>query len=236
MMSWKEKNNRNNKYEPISMIHPGSMISEQYRKIRSNIDLSHIDKKIKTIAITSSMNEEGKTTTVLNLATLYAQSGEKTLIIDLDLRRPRVHRGFSLPNINGVSDLITDDKDPKEYIKVIDDNLHVLNAGKNISFPCELLMSEKLKKLIEHLKQNYDKIFIDTPPVHLVTDASIVSSFVDGLIFVIASRLTKTEAIKQDIKTLNDNGAYIIGTVLTRVKKSDLGYYKQQYYNEYNDN
>lgn len=233
-MNLNDKNNKANQYEPISMTYPCSMISEQYRKIRSNIELSHIDKNLKTIAITSSMKEEGKTTTVLNLASLYAQSGEKTLIIDLDLRRPRVHRGFNLPNVNGVSDLLTKNEEATEYIKVINENLHVLNAGKKIAYPCELLMSDKLKNIIEDLKQTYDKIIIDTPPIHLVTDANVISSFVDGLIFIIAARTTKIETIKQDLKTLKDNGAYIIGTVLTRVKKRDLDYYKQ-YYTEYKE-
>lgn len=220
-------------YVPIAMKYPQSNISEQYRKIRSNIELSHIDKNLKTIAVTSTMNEEGKTVTALNLATLYAQGGEKTLVIDLDLRKPKVHRGFKIANVNGISDIITKNLDITECIKEINPHLHILNSGTKLAYPSEFLLSDKVRDLVSKLKKDYDKIIIDTPPVHLVTDASIISNYADGVVFVIASRTTKTEVIKQSLKTLKDNGAYIIGTVLTRVQKNDLDYYR--YYYEYKE-
>lgn len=226
------KNSSN--YFPISAALPESNITEQYRKIRSNIELSNIDLKVKSIAVTSSMNEEGKTITTLNLATLYAQAGEKTLVIDLDLRKPKVHRGFEIANVNGISDLVVKDLALSECVKVVMPNLHILNAGTKINYPSEFLLSEKLRNTIESLKGQYDKIIIDTPPVHLVTDASIISNFVDGVILIVSSRKTKSEIIKDDIKTLTNNGANILGIVLTRVRKNDFGHSKY-YYNYYND-
>lgn len=104
-----------------------------------------------------------------------------------------------------------------------------MNSGTKLAYPSEFLLSEKVRNLISKLKKDYDKIIIDTPPVHLVTDASIISNYADGVVFVIASRTTKTEVIKQSLRTLKDNGAYIIGTVLTRIQKNDLDYYRHYY-------
>lgn len=211
-------------YIPISQEDPQSIITEQYRKLRTNIELSNFNQEIKVIALTSTLAMEGKTVTSLNLATVYAQSGKKTLLIDMDLRRPKIHRGFKKINQVGLSDMIIHQLKVEEAVQIIDDNLHVLTSGTKLPYPSEFLMSDKLKELIECLKGKYDRIIIDTPPMTAVTDASIISSFVDGVVIVIAARQAKLDIASRMIKDLKDNGANIIGSVMTRVKKKEHHY------------
>jgi len=218
-------------YNIVSSREPHGVVAEQYRKLRTNIEYSSFNKEIRTICLTSAKAAEGKTVTALNLATVYAQSGKKTLIIDMDLRRSKIHRAFDIPNKVGLSNLVIDEVDRSEAILVADENLHVLPAGKKMPYPAEFLMSDKIKALIESLKETYERIIIDTPPMTAVTDASIVSRLVDGTVVVIGSRRTETAAAEDIIQSLNENGANIIGGVLTRVSKKDHRYL--DYYYEY---
>jgi capsular exopolysaccharide synthesis family protein len=174
---------------------------------------------------------EGKTVTSINLATIYAQSGMKTLLIDMDLRKPKIHRGFKKINQIGLSDMIMHGLKVEEAVQMVDDKLHILTSGTKLPYPAEFLMSDKLKELIVCLKGKYDRIIIDTPPMTAVTDASIISSFVDGIMIVFASREAKLDIAARVIKDLKDNGANIIGSVMTRVKKKDhnYAYYYYQY-------
>lgn len=217
-------------YIPITQIEPSSIVSEQYRKLRTNIELSNFNDEIKVIGLTSTFAKEGKTVTSINLATVYAQSELKTLLIDMDLRSPKVHRGFKLVNDIGLSDIIAKHLDPKEVIHKINNHLSVLTTGSKLPFPAEFLMSQKLKDLIEKLKLDYDRIIIDTPPMTAVTDASIIGSFCSGMILVIKAKETETSVVKNVIKDLEDNGVKIIGSVLTRVSKKDHRYMNYYYY------
>lgn len=232
-MNFKRQNQKLNSYIPISEKEPLSVITEQYRKLRTNIELSSFNHEIKTVAITSTMAAEGKTLTAVNLATVYAQSGLKTLLIDMDLRKPKVHRGFGLINEIGLADIITKKMDYDKAVHVVNPNLNILTAGSKLPFPAEFLMSEKLKDLVIELKGKYERIIIDTPPMTAVTDASIISTFVDGVIIVIANRQTRLDIAERAIKDLKDHGANIIGSVLTRVDKREQHYLN--YYSYYHD-
>lgn len=222
-------------YMPIAQGDPHSIASEQYRKLRTNIDLSNFNKEIKSIAITSSFKEEGKTLTSINLATVYAQCAKKTLLIDMDLRKPKIHRGFKLSNETGLSNIIKDGIAKEEVIHKVGDYLYVLSTGSKLPFPNEFLLSKDLRSLMKELHQEYDRIIIDTPPMTAVNDASIVSTFVDGTILVIASRNTSSDVANDVLKNLNDNGANMIGSVLTRVQKRDHRYFNYYYYEEYTE-
>jgi len=211
-------------YIPISRVEPNSIIAEQYRKLRTNIELSNFNQELKVIGITSTNAMEGKTITAINLASVYAQSKKKTLIIDMDLRKPKIHRGFDLLNSLGLSDIITDELAYEDVIQKVDEHLHVLSSGTKLPYPSEFLTSLKLEALIKQLKQIYDRIIIDTPPMTAVADASIISALCDGMIIVIASRETDISLTKDALKDLRDNGAFIIGTVLTRVSRKDSRY------------
>lgn len=220
----KKKYHQMGSYIPISTKEPHSIITEQYRKLRTNIELSNFNQDLKTIALTSTFAMEGKTITSINLATVYAQSGKKTLLIDMDLRKPKIHRGFRKINQIGLSDMILHNLTIEEAVQEVGDHLHILTSGTKLPYPAEFLMSDKLKDLIANLKQKYDKIIIDTPPMTAVTDANIISSLVDGVVIVFAAREAKIDVATRVIKDLKDNGANIIGSVMTRVKKKEHHY------------
>jgi capsular exopolysaccharide synthesis family protein len=231
---WKKKKDMGH-YQPITFADPHSIVSEQYRKLRTNIDLSDFNKEMKSIAITSSFKEEGKTLTCINLATVYAQSEHKTLLIDMDLRKPKIHRGFKLSNELGLSSIIKDKVEKEKAIQKVHDCLYVLPTGPKLPFPNEFLLSNDLRKLLELLHEEFDRIIIDTPPMTAVSDASIVSKYVDGTILVVASRNTSSDVAKEILKSLGENGANIIGSVLTRVRKKDHRYFNYYYYEEYQE-
>ena len=221
-------------YRVISANEPLSTIAEQYRKLRTNIDYSTFNKDLKIISLTSSFPGEGKTVTALNLATVYSQSENRTLIIDMDLRKPKIHRAFTISNSKGLSQAVLKDIPLDKVIHEVSEYLHVLPAGEKLPFPAEFLMSKKLKAFMEKLREKYDKIIIDSPPMTAVTDASIISKFSDGTALIVGSRRTNVDIAKSVVKTLNDNGANIIGAILTRVQKRDSRYASGYYY--YSDN
>ena len=212
-------------YKIISKLEPHSSISEQYRKLRTSIDFSSFNKDLKVINLTSAFPGEGKTVTCINLATVYAQSKQKTLMIDMDLRKPKIHRAFGLSNKGGLSDFITTNLAIEKNIHKIDKYLDVLVSGSKIPFPSEVLVSDKIKGMVEYLKTKYDKIIIDTPPLTAVADATIVSNFSDGTVFVIASRKTNSDVAQDVLKQLKDSGANVLGGILTKVKKLDTDFY-----------
>ena len=218
-------------YRAISASEPSSVVAEQYRKIRTNIDMSNLDNPIKMMAITSSVGHEGKTITAINLATVYAQSEMKTLLIDLDLRKPKLHRGFALVNENGISDVLIHGLSKDKAIRQINEHLHFIPAGTKIPFPSEFLGSNKFKQFLKDISTEYDKVIIDTPPVSAVADAVIISKQVEGTLFVIASRLTTVDTAQAVLKNLKENNINLLGAVLTRVNKKDQRYLNYYYYN-----
>ncbi len=233
MGTFNHKNGVREDYHVISANEPSGIIAEQYRKLRTNIDFSTFNEELKVINMTSTFAAEGKTVTALNLATVYAQAEKKTLIIDMDLRKPKIHRAFNIVNANGLTDVITKNLSLDKAIVEAEPFLHVLPAGEKMPYPAEFLMSKKLKELVEKLKETYDKIIIDTPPMSAVTDASIVSKLTDGTALVVASRQTNSDAAESIVKTLKENGANIIGAILTRVSRKDHRYL--DYYYKYEE-
>lgn len=221
---------KDHNYSIVSDENPYSTITEQYRKLRTNIDYSNFNESIKMINLTSSLPGEGKTITALNLGTVYSHSKLKTLIIDMDLRKPKIHRAFNISNSVGLSQIITKNLKKENAIYNHTDYLHVLPAGEKMPFPAEFLLSKPLKNLMDELRNDYDKIIIDCPPMAAVTDASIISKFTDGTIMVVASRNTAKPIADEVLKTLKNNGATILGGVLTHVKQKDYRYQTGYYY------
>ena len=217
-------------YRVISANQPHSSISEQYRKLRTNIEYSTFNEELKIINLTSTMPGEGKTVTALNLATVYSQSDVKTLLIDMDLRKPKVHRAFSISNKVGLAQVVIDKVPLEKAVYKANDFLDVLPTGERLPFPAEFLLSKKLKDFVTEMRKIYDKIIIDTPPMTAVADASIVSKFSDGTALVIASRRTDASVAESVVKTLKDNGANMIGAILTRVQRRDARYTAGYYY------
>ena len=215
----------------ISIRKPKSPISESYRGIRTSIEFSNLDKEMKVINVTSSMQGEGKSTVIANLAVSFANLEKKVLLLEGDLRNPSVHRMFNISNINGLTDILLNNKNFAECVHCTEvKNLHILTCGAVPPNPSEILSSKKMKDFINELREYYDYIFIDTPPIGVVTDAGIISTYSDGCVFVVGSKQCDIEMAKIAKKRLEDVGANIIGAVLNKFEAEGNGY---NYYNYY---
>ena len=215
----------------ISYNDPKSVISEQYRAIRTNIEYSNVDQNTKTILVTSSDKNEGKTTTVSNLAVSFANLNKKVLLIDCDLRNASIHKMFKINNIYGLTDILAKDRAVDKCIQETElENLYILTAGSTPPNPAEILSSEKMKNLIEDLKNIYDYIFIDTPPIGLVTDAGVLSSFTDGVVLVVKSESVEKKYLEETKKKLDAVDARILGAILNSYKSEQKDYNYYSYY------
>ena len=218
----------------ISIKKPKSPISECYRGIRTSIEFSNLDKEMKVINITSSIKNEGKTTVITNLAVNFANLEKKVLLLEGDLRNPSIHRMFEISNTIGLTDILLDNKEFAECVHCTDvKNLHVLTCGSIPPNPSEILSSKKMKEFINELKEDYDYIFIDTPPIGVVTDAGIISNYSDGSVFVVGSKQCDIEMAKLAKQKLEGVGAHIIGAVLNKFESEGSSYsYYNYYYNQ----
>lgn len=218
----------------ISLNHPKSPISEAYRTLRTNIQFSSLDKEIKTISITSPGPEEGKSTTICNLAITMAQANKNILLIDADLRKPKIHKHFELNNTNGLTTALVLNKPLGDVIrKTTVSGLDILTAGPTPPNPSEILGSNSMKELIEEVREKYDRVLVDSPPIGLVTDPAILSAIVDGTIMVVNFGKTHIDAAQRAKQLLDNVNANILGVVLNKVPISRNGYYKNYYYQNY---
>ncbi len=223
-------------FDIIAHSNPKSPISEAFRTLRTNIQFSGFDKPLKTLVVTSSGPGEGKTTTIANLAITFAQAGSKVLLLDGDLRRPKVHKLFQQNNIHGLTNVLTGHEDYKKYLlKSNIENLDVLSCGAIPPNPSEILASNAMKQFLQKVQEDYDRIFIDSPPVGHVTDAAILSTIVDGTILVAASGTVEVEAIKRAKELLEKVNANIVGVVLNKLDKNAQGNYYYYYYYYYGE-
>jgi protein-tyrosine kinase len=217
----------------ITRTNPKSPISEAYRILRTNVQFSGIDKELKTIVITSTDPREGKSTTISNMAITFAQSGKKILLIDADLRKPTIHKAFRLTNREGLTSIIAKHSEGADYIsRSVMKNLDILTCGIIPPNPSELLSSDTMKKFIEDMKEDYDHIFIDTPPAGSVTDAAILASMADATIIVALAGKVSIDNIKRTKEMLEKVNANIIGVVLNALTKDTENKYYYYYYGD----
>ena len=217
-----------------SLEKPQSNISEAYRTIRTGIEFSNLDKNLKVICVTSSKKDEGTTTVLCNLGVNFAKIDKKVLLIDGDLRNPTVNKLFDTKNAQGLMDILLGRKNIEECIKkTTQENLYVLTGGTIPPNPAEVLSSKKMSQFIESIKDDYDYIFIDTPPVGIVSDASIISSYSDGVIFVVGSNEVDKNLAKLAKERLDSVNANILGVILNKFK-ADVNneYYSYDYYGQ----
>ena len=203
-----------------------SAMVEAYRHLRTSLLFSSAGKPPQTILITSAQPSEGKTTTAINTAITLAQSGAEVLIIDCDLRRPRLHKHFGIANVNGLTSYLSSEKNPESLIQSSRDlpNLKVITSGPIPPNPAELLSSNEMKNLLQYLKGNYKHIIIDSPPAIFFTDAAILSMIVDGVVLVTLagkSSIYLTRRFKQRLASI---GARIYGVVLNGIRSSSMEY------------
>ncbi|MCH3965049.1 MAG: CpsD/CapB family tyrosine-protein kinase [Clostridium sp.] len=218
----------------VTIKNPRAPISEAYRTLRTNIQFSSFDKKIQTIMLTSSGPGEGKSTTASNLAVVMAESGSSTILIDCDQRKPKLHKIFFTSNQAGLSDVLADKIGFEDVVKDVGiENLSLLTSGTKPPNPAELLGSKKMGKFIEDLKNRYEYIIIDTPPIIAVTDAQLLSRYADGCLLVVASSQAERDAAVKAKQLLEKVNANILGTVLNKLEVREKGYYG--YYYSYYD-
>lgn len=205
--------------------------TEAYRVIRTSIQFAQAGKELKTLAVTSCTPNEGKSMTVANLAVVLTQAGKSVLLLDCDMRNPTVHKNFGLSNKLGLSSCISMGTALSDAVqKTSIEGLYALTGGVIPPNPSELLGSEQMKNVLQRAKEQYDYVLIDTPPVMPVTDALIVSRFVDGMILVIASAEVKVEMARDVKNQLVNAGANILGVVLNKVRSEHHGYGYGYYY------
>ena len=210
--------------------------TEAYRVIRTSIQFAQAGKELKTIALTSCTSNEGKSTTIANLAVVLTQAGKSVLLLDCDMRNPNVHKNFNLSNKVGLSSCISMGTALSDAVqKTSIEGLYALTGGVIPPNPSELLGSEQMKNVLQRAKEQYDYVLIDTPPVMPVTDALIVGRFVDGMILVIASAEVKVEMARDVKNQLVNAGANILGVVLNKVRSEHHGYGYGYYYYYGND-
>lgn len=246
---FKNKKSKNSKYDGVqnreSTIlnkHSKFYISEAYKTLRTNILFSTGDIGCKTFVVTSAIPGEGKTTTAINIAISFAQTGKKVVIIDSDLRKPKLHKYFDLENKIGLSNILSGvyDDSNKEYIqKTKVENMDLISSGHIPPNPIELLSSDNMQELLKRLEEAYDFIILDTPPVNIVSDALVLSKMVTGYIFVARSNYTEYQALEVAMSNFELANIKPLGVVLNdfnrkQTKYSRGGKYKYKtYYNYY---
>jgi len=223
--------------EFITEKKPRSTISESYRSLRTSIMFTAVEHKRKTLAFTSSGPQEGKTTSAINLAIVMAQAGEKTVLVDADLRKPRIEKAFDMEAEHGLTGILAGRENLDEAIRKTDNNnLDIITCGLIPPNPSELLGSSKMDELLEELENRYDRVIIDTPPVLAVTDAVVLSGKVDGTIVVVKGGDTNRHALLKTKEILESvHSSNLIGVVLNMVETGKGGghYYYYQYYGKY---
>lgn len=206
---------------------------DPYNKVLNGIKYSDFNKDNKVIMITSTGADELKSNVVSNLAYTAANNKKKSIVIDLDIRKARVHQVFNLNRTTGIVEYLDGEITKEELIKPTVYGVDVITVGKQITNPIVILESEKLKELIKELKEEYDYVFIDTPPLLVCSDALIISKMVDGVIFNVAINQFRKKDIKESLKSLNNVEANILGINITKYKslsKNDYYYYSNKYY------
>ncbi|WP_176583967.1 CpsD/CapB family tyrosine-protein kinase [Priestia megaterium] len=233
-MARKRKDQKNDKLLTLKrrlLAHnsPKDPVAEQYRTIRTNIQFSDADQDIKSIVLTSTGPGEGKSTTASNLATVYAQQGLRVLLIDADLRKPTAHYTFRLENHVGLTNVLTKQSTLGQAVQGTEvPELFLLTSGPIPPNPAELLASNNMTELLKEMKEEFDMVIFDTPPVLAVADAQILANQVDGSILVVSSGKTDKEAAVKAKELLLKANAKVLGAVLNNRKMeegSDYYYY-----------
>ena len=204
--------------------------SEALKEIRTNLLYGNN----KVIGFTSMSPSEGKSTMTIQLAKQFALLNKKVIVVECDLKRPVLHKTLLVKKSQGISEYLTNQTG--EIINGTSENFDIIFAGNVPPNSTELLSSDKFSKLISKLKNDYDYVLVDTPPVLGTIDAQIIGGVVDGMVFVVRSRMTKTEELRKGILTFKQRGINIIGSILNRevAKKNGKGYYYYYYYGEKN--
>lgn len=209
----------------ITLRDPGSAAAEAYRTLRTNIQFSSLDRPLHTLLVTSTAPDEGKSTTLANLAVTMAQAEQRVLVVDCDLRRPSLHSIFGVPNERGLTTAILEEGAlPLQSTSV--PGLSLLTSGPLPPRPADLLGSRRMEALIARLRTEADIVLFDTPPVVAVTDAAVLAPRVDGVLLVLQAGHTRRDRAREARQMLEKVKAHIIGVVLNNARpEAGYGYY-----------
>ncbi len=220
----------------VTHFKPKSPISEAYRSLRTNLQFTSTDNKLRCFLVTSSGPGEGKSTTAANLAIAISMQGTKTILVDTDLRRPVGHRIFGLEKNTGLTNVLVGKMELDDAIQQTDiQNLDVLTSGILPPNPAEMLGSDQMKAFIDTLKSRYEMVLFDSPPLIAVTDAAVLSQAVDGVLLVVKSGQTNQDALIRGVELLQNVDARILGVLLNGVSRENTygSYYYYYYYHYY---
>ena len=206
-----------------------SPISEVFRLLRTNIQYINKDEKSTAIMLTSTTPANGKTFVTANLAITLAQANKRVILVDSDIRKPRLHKVFELENTMGLSDYLRNSSDGLYIRKTNIENLSIVTAGTMVNNPSELIGQEKFKKTIEALKEKYDYVIIDSSPILMVTDSILVSRVVDATILIAIYNKTRIDDLKSAVRRINYVGGNVAGVVVNRTKVI-LSQYNTKYF------
>lgn len=208
---------------------PKSIDAEAYRSLRSNIEYSSFDDEYRAIVVTSSVPGEGKSTTSGNLALSLAQSGNKVLLVDCDMRKPSIHKKFKISNMSGTAELLLRKESFEDVANCYNENLTIITAGKIPPNPSEMLSSRAMTAFIKEMKKEFKYIILDTPPLQAVTDAQVLSTKADGVLLIVRAGSTKRDAVLNSVDLIKKVKGKVIGMVLNGVENKKNSYY---YYGE----
>lgn len=206
-------------------IDPGGLASEAYRTLRTNILYSFMDLPLKVIVLTSAGPGEGKSTTCANLGVVLSQANKRTLVLDCDLRKPVIHKFFGMRNLSGIVDVLAEQRGLQETWTEPLPGLKVLPVGSIPPNPTELLGSKRFAEFLERARRDFDYVLIDAPPVELVSDPMILATQGDGVLLVLDAQNTRKTSVRKSMRSLENVGARVLGTVMNNVKASQSGYY-----------
>ncbi|MCG0823514.1 exopolysaccharide biosynthesis protein [Lactiplantibacillus plantarum] len=204
---------------------PMSVVTEQVKTIRTNLNYAMVGKPLKTLMITSAIQGEGKSTVGSNLAVEYAKKGLQVLLVNADLRRPTIHQTFAISNKRGVSSWLSGQlTDVNEAIYPVLDHLFVMPSGPKPPNPAELLASDRMIEFLTVATRKLDLVIVDAPPILPVTDARILAGQVDGTVLVVRQNFVEKVAVRQAVSALKNARAQLLGTILNDVDIKTHGY------------
>lgn len=209
----------------VTMERVENQISEEFRSLRSNIKFASFNKNIKTIVITSPSSGDGKTMTAANLAMVFSQEGKKVLLVDADLRKPSIHYMYGLVNDCGLCNFLIGQKDINAIIRSVYPNIDVITSGLTPPNPPELLGSLQMSDFISKVREQYDVVVFDTPPVLAVTDATLIANQSDGCLLVVRVKKNDVKDVMKVKEQLHFAGANLLGAVINGKKQIKNEYY-----------
>jgi non-specific protein-tyrosine kinase len=209
---------RNGQGSLVAARNPRSAAAEAYRTLRTNLQFSSLDRDVRCVLVTSAVAGEGKTTVVANLGVALAESGQRVLLIDVDLRQPGLHDLFGLARSPGLSEALIADQGEVPRVATAVPDLFLLPAGEPPPNPAEFVASARLARLLERAREQADYVLVDSPPVTAVSDAAILATLVDGVVLVVSAGRTKRELAQRARDQLEHVGAHLLGAVLNNAR------------------